>query len=235
MNALAKPPASKIQPKGIFQTSVGKKIIIAITGIFLIGFVFGHMLGHLQMFVGQDKYNSYAKMLKDLGPLLWIIRLFLLAFFVIHVKFAIQVTLENKKARPVPYYNQKTQIASLASRTMIISGIIILAFVVYHLLHFTLHATHPEYANMVDSQGRADVYGMMVNAFKSPILLAFYLIAVGLLCYHLSHGIFSVLQTLGLNHPKIDKKIKTVSAGLATLLFLGYASVPLAIFLNIIK
>ncbi|MCX7999762.1 MAG: succinate dehydrogenase cytochrome b subunit [Leptospiraceae bacterium] len=235
MNALAKPPASKIQPKGIFQTSVGKKIIIAITGIFLIGFVFGHMLGHLQMFVGQDKYNSYAKMLKDLGPLLWIIRIVLLAFFVIHIKFAIQVTLENKKARPVPYYNQKTQVASLASRTMAISGIIILAFVIYHLLHFTLHATHPEYANMVDSQGRPDVYGMMIAAFHSPLLLSSYLVAVGLLCFHLSHGIFSVLQTLGLNHPKIDRKVKVTSTALAAFLFIGYASVPLAIFLNIIQ
>ncbi len=235
MNALAKPPASKIQPKGIFQTSVGKKIIIAITGIFLIGFVFGHMLGHLQMFAGADKYNSYAKMLKDLGPLLWIIRLALLALFVIHIKYTIQVTVENRKARPVPYYNQKTQVASLASRTMIVSGIIIVTFVIYHLLHFTMHVTHPEYANMTDSQGRVNVYAMMISAFQTPLLLVSYLVAVGLLCFHLSHGIFSVLQTLGLNHPKIDKKVKLTSQALSAFLFIGYASVPIAIFFKVIQ
>lgn len=235
MNALAKPPASKIKPKSIFETSVGKKIIIAVTGIFLIGFVFGHMLGHLQMFAGQDKYNSYAKMLQSLGPILWLVRLALLAFFVIHVRFAIQVTIENRKARPIPYYNQKTQVASLASRTMIVSGIVVIAFVIYHLLHFTMRVTHPEYANMIDPQGRPDVYGMMIAAFKEPVLLISYLVAVGLLCFHLSHGIFSVLQTLGLNHPKLDKKVKLASQALSALLFIGYAIVPIAIFINVIK
>lgn len=228
-------PAGKIQPKGFLQTSVGKKIAIAITGALLIGFVLGHMLGHLQMFAGADKYNNYAKTLQDLGPILWVIRLGLLAIFMMHVRLAIQVTLENRKARPVKYHVNATQRASLASRTMIASGMVILAFVVYHILHFTMKVTHPEYNSLMDAQSRPDVYRMMVDSFHNPAIVGTYLLALILLSFHLSHGLFSVLQTLGFNHPKIDAKVKAVSVGFSVFLFLGYASVPVAIFLNIIQ
>lgn len=228
-------PAGKIKPKGFLQTSIGKKVAIAVTGLLLIGFVLGHMIGHLQMFAGSDKYNSYAKFLKDLGPALWAIRIGLLAIFLMHVRLAIQVTLENRNARPVRYFKDNTLKASLASRTMIASGMVILAFVVYHLLHFTMHVTHPEYSSMFDSLGRVDAYRMMIESFQSPILLVVYLVAVFLLSFHLSHGLFSVLQTLGLNNPKIDSKVKAVSVLFSTFLFLGYAIVPVAIFLNFIR
>ncbi len=228
-------PAGKIQPKGFLQTSVGKKIAIAVTGILLVGFVLGHMLGHLQMFVGSDRYNAYAKTLQDLGPVLWLIRIGLLVIFLMHVKLAIQVTLENKAARPIQYYVNKTQKASLASRTMIASGIVILAFVVYHLLHFTFKVTHPEYKTLVDTQNRPDVYKMMIDSFHNPVLVITYLLAVFLLSFHLSHGVFSVLQTLGFNSPKIDSKVKAVSVGFSVFLFLGYACVPIAIFFNVIQ
>ncbi|MCB1179455.1 MAG: succinate dehydrogenase cytochrome b subunit [Leptospiraceae bacterium] len=234
-NAVKSIPVSKIKPKSMIQTSVGMKVLIAITGILLIGFVLGHMLGHLQMFAGQDKYNSYAKMLKDLGPALWVIRLGLLGIFLLHIRLAIKVTMLNKKARPQPYFNQKTQMASFASRTMILSGLVILAFVVYHLMHFTVHATNPEYNSMVDSLGRADVYGMMIASFNNIVLVAIYLIAVLVLSLHLSHGLFSALQTFGFNSPAIDSKIKLISTGFAVFIFVGYASVPVAILMGVIK
>jgi succinate dehydrogenase / fumarate reductase cytochrome b subunit len=228
-------PAGKVKPKGIVQTSVGMKIMIAITGSLLIGFVLAHMLGHLQMFAGQDRYNAYAKGLQNLGPLLWLARIGLLVIFVTHLGLAIKVTRINRAARPVPYHIQKTQVASFASRTMVLTGLVILAFVVYHLLHFTLHVTNPEYANMKDSLGRADVYGVMVIAFNNPIILVSYIVAVLLLSLHLSHGLFSVLQTLGLNHPTRDAKVKLISNAFAVFIFVGYASVPVAIAAGIIK
>jgi succinate dehydrogenase / fumarate reductase cytochrome b subunit len=218
-------PAGKVKPKGIVQTSVGMKIMIAITGSLLIGFVLAHMLGHLQMFAGQDRYNAYAKGLQNLGPLLWLARIGLLVIFVTHLGLAIKVTRINRAARPVPYHIQKTQVASFASRTMVLTGLVILAFVV----------TNPEYANMKDSLGRADVYGVMVIAFNNPIILVSYIVAVLLLSLHLSHGLFSVLQTLGLNHPTRDAKVKLISNAFAVFIFVGYASVPVAIAAGIIK
>lgn len=218
-----------------FQSSIGKKILMAISGILLIGFVLGHMTGHLLMFQGQDKYNSYAKFLKDLGPLLWVARIGLLVLIAIHIYTAIKLVMENKKARPVGYHNQKTNVASYASRTMKYSGIIVLAFIIYHLMHFTLHITNPEFNNMTDSLGRADVFSMMVFGFSNPIIVFGYIFSVGLLCAHLSHGFFSFFQTLGINSPNIDPKLKLVSNLLSIGIFFGYASVPTAIFLKIIS
>ncbi len=221
--------------KSFFQSSIGKKVLMAISGILLYGFVVAHMTGHLLMFQGQDKYNAYAKFLQDLGGLLWVARIGLLVIVIVHILTAVKLTLENQAARPVKYFNQQTNKASYASLTMKYSGLIVLAFIIYHLLHFTFKATHPEFSGMMDTLGRHDVYNMMVVSFTNPLLAIAYILSIGLLCIHLSHGFFSFFQTLGLNSPKIEPKLKLVSNAVGLGIFLGFASVPTAILLKIIS
>ncbi|MCP4685057.1 MAG: succinate dehydrogenase cytochrome b subunit [bacterium] len=228
-----KQPASL--PAHLTQTSVGKKILTAVTGFIAFGFVFGHMVGNLQVLIGQDQYNTYAETLQGLGALLWVIRGFLLLAFGIHIWLGIQLKLENWAARPVAYKNETTQQASLASRTMIWTGLIVVSFVIYHLLHFTVRTTNPEYADLTDSLGRVDVHSMVVLGFSSYLISAFYLLSVGLLCYHLSHGVASMFQSLGLNSPKWQKRLDVLAWLAAIVLFAGYAAVPVAVMLKLVS
>jgi len=224
--------------RGFLQTSVGKKTVIAITGFLLLGFVIAHMLGNLQIYLGQDQINAYAKTLQDLGAILWVARISLLVAFTVHIYFAIKVTLENKAARPVPYAVNKVHKATLASRIMPITGIVILLFVLYHLAHFTFAALNPEFKELRDSAGRHDVYTMVIQGFQNPISTVLYIIAQACLALpvgHLAHGAFSMLQTLGVNHPNIDMKVKGASVGVALLIFLGNSSIPVAVLLGVIK
>jgi succinate dehydrogenase / fumarate reductase, cytochrome b subunit len=224
--------------RGFLQTSVGKKSIVAITGALLLGFVIAHMLGNLQIFLGPDKINSYAKTLQDLGGLLWIARIGLLVAFVVHIGMAIKLTLENKAARPIPYAVNKVHHASLASRIMPYTGTVILAFVIYHLLHFTLASFNPEYKTLLDEQGRHDVYKMVIAGFSNPLSSLFYILAQACLALpigHLSHGIFSIFQTLGVNHPNIDARTKAASVAVSLIIFLGNSSIPVAVLAGVIK
>lgn len=225
-----KQPASF--PAHLTRSSIGKKILTAVTGLIAFAYVVGHMLGNLQIFIGQDQLNTYAEALHSLGALLWVIRAFLLASFVIHIWLGIQLKLENWSARPIAYKNETTQQASLASRTMIWTGLIVLAFVIYHLLHFTVRSTDARFAELTDSLGRMDVYSMVILGFSNVWISIFYLIAVGLLSYHLSHGVASVFQSLGLNNPRWQKRLDVIAWIAAVVLFLGYASVPVSVMLN---
>src|SRR5205807_10172845 len=144
---------------------IGRKALMAITGLALLGYVIVHMIGNLQVYQGPDALNAYAKMLKGMPTLLWGARLTLLVLFVAHVYLGITLALENRAARPVGYVRFEYEQASIATRTMLLSGLVILAFVIFHLLHFTLGAVQPEYHRAVDSKGRADVYAMVVHGF----------------------------------------------------------------------
>jgi succinate dehydrogenase / fumarate reductase cytochrome b subunit len=230
--------STKTLNRGFLQTSVGKKSIVAITGALLLGFVIAHMLGNLQIFLGADRINSYAKTLQDLGGLLWVARIGLLVAFVVHIAMAIKLTLENKAARPVPYAVNKVHHATLASRIMPYTGTVILAFVIYHLLHFTLASFNPEYKQLMDDQGRHDGYKMVIAGFSNPLSSLFYILAQACLALpigHLSHGIFSIFQTLGVNHPNIDGRIKLASFGVSMVIFLGNSSIPVAVLAGVIK
>lgn len=224
---------------GYFTTSIGKKFVVAITGILLLGFVIAHMAGNLQIFAGPEKLNAYGKFLKDLGPGLWMARIGLLVLFGLHIYFTVRLKLENKAARPVKYAYMKTKQASSASLYMIVSGLTVLAFVVYHLLHFTLGVTNPEYLNMkyklINGQTVHDIYGMVVSGFQVPLVSGFYIIAMGLLCWHLMHGIASVFQTLGVDSPKHNAKIRQLALFVSAIIFLGNISIPVTILLGIIK
>ena len=216
------------------HSSIGKKWIVAFTGLVLIAYVIGHMIGNLQIFIGRDRLNSYAVMLHSMGPLLWAIRAFLLAAFVVHILTTIQLTVENRAARPARYAVKEDRQAGSASKTMIVSGLIVLCFVVYHLLQFTTETVNPEFRTLVDSQGRHDVYAMVILGFSNPYVASFYILGLFLLCLHLSHGFQSFLQTIGANSKKVAPALDMGSRVLAWVIFVGYTSIPVAVWLGLL-
>ena len=218
-----------------YQSSIGKKYVVAVTALLLILYVLGHLVGNLQIYLGPDRINAYAKFLHDLGPILWVIRVILLAAFVIHIVATIQLAQENRLANPQKYAVAGYQRSTLASRTMIVSGLIVLCFIIYHLLQFTVQVTDPEFREVHDSIGRHDVYRMLILGFRHPLVSLFYVIALFLLTTHLSHGFSSVVQTLGINNRKIANFISTGGQILAWVVFAGYVSIPVTILLGLIR
>lgn len=218
----------------VWRSSLGKKYLMALTGAALFLFVVGHMVGNLQVFLGPEAINRYGHFLKTVPEILWSARISLLACIGLHIFAAVSLVVQNNAARPVGYAKAGVHGATTASRTMIWSGLIIFTFVIYHLLHYTL--TLPsingygfDFSTMRDEEGRPDVFAMVVMGFQKWPVSVFYLLAVGLLCFHLGHGVGSMFQSLGFkNHvwgPRIGGFARAVSMGL----FLGYASIPVAI------
>lgn len=222
-------------PGILITASVGKKILMAVTGFISFGYIVGHMAGNLQIFVGQDRLNAYAEALHSLGAMLWLIRGFLLLCFGTHIWMGLQLKLENMAARPIGYAKRDTVQATLSSRTMVWTGSIIGAFVVYHLLHFTVRNTDPRFVDLVDQLGRYDVYSMVILGFRNPLISIFYILAVGLLCFHLSHGFASMFQSIGWCNDNYKKTLERLSVAISTLIFLGYISVPISVLLHIVK
>ncbi len=218
-----------------YQSSIGKKYVVAFTALFLILYVLGHLVGNLQIYMGPDRINWYAQFLHDLGPILWVIRFILIAAFVTHIVATIQLAQENRLAKPQKYAVAGYQRSTLASRTMIISGLIVLCFVIYHLLQFTLEVTDPEFRKLHDSLGRHDVYRMLILGFRHPLVSLFYVVGLFLLTTHLTHGFASVVQTLGINNRKTANFVSIGGQSLAWLVFAGYVSIPLTILLGIVR
>jgi succinate dehydrogenase / fumarate reductase cytochrome b subunit len=218
------------------NSSVGRKIIVAVTGVILILFVLGHLLGNLQIFLGPDWINGYAEHLRDLGPFLWVIRAFLLAVVLLHIYYTIRLAVENRRARPERYRRKDTVKATLASRSMVLSGLVLLAFIVFHLLQFSFRTTDPRFAILPkDPLGHYDVYSMMVLGFSSPLVSGFYILAMFLLALHLSHGSSSFFQSLGLNNQKLTPRLARAGRIFAWLLFAGYSSIPAAVLFGWVK
>lgn len=222
------------------KSSIGKKIIVAITGIALVGFVLAHMLGNLQIYLGPEQLNAYAHKLQSLGPLLWAARIGLLAIFVIHIAATISLARQNRAARPQRYAAETSVRCSFASRTMVLSGLIVACFVIYHILHLTVRVTDPaitQYlatpASRVD--GNLNLYGMMILTFQNPWISGFYILGMVLLYMHLSHGVGSLFQTIGIRNVKTRNSIQTFSLVFAALIFIGNCSIPLSIWLGFIK
>jgi succinate dehydrogenase / fumarate reductase cytochrome b subunit len=219
-----------------YRSSVGKKMIVAVTGIILILFVIGHLLGNLQIFIGPDWINGYSEHLRDLGPILWLIRAFLLATVALHIYFTILLAIENRRARPEAYKDRNYVKATFASRHMVMSGLIVLVFIIYHIAHFTVRVTDRRFGLLkVDPLGHYDVYSMMVYGFQSYFVSGFYVLGLFLLALHLSHGSSSFFQSLGLNDKKLTPRLAFGGRVFAWLLFAGYTSIPLAILLGLIK
>ena len=217
------------------RSSVGAKQLMAVTGLGLVLFAIVHMIGHLGMFSGRDHYNAYAHFLQGLGGLKWIARGGLLTIFVVHMITGISLARANAAARPQKYVVQRYTRTTFYARTMALTGLVVLAFIVYHLMHFTLGWIQPDYFHHTDDKGRYDAYSMFVLGFKNTGILISYLVAVTLLCLHLAHGAGSWLQSLGLNHPKYAVITKNAGPALALILIAGYLAPPLGVAFNLIK
>jgi succinate dehydrogenase / fumarate reductase cytochrome b subunit len=223
-------------PSSFYRSSVGKKFIVAITGIVLIAFVVGHLLGNLQIFLGADWVNSYAEHLRELGPFLWVIRGFLLLNVLLHIFFTIGLAIENRRARPVNYRKKEHVKASFASRHMVASGLVVLAFIIFHLLHFTARKFNPQFPFLGnDSHNHYDVYSMMVYGFQNVYVSTFYIVGLFLLTLHLTHGASSFFQSLGLNDEKLTPRLAFLGRVFAWLVFIGYTSIPVAVLLHLVK
>jgi succinate dehydrogenase / fumarate reductase, cytochrome b subunit len=219
----------------LFTSSLGKKLLMAITGAGLFLFVIGHLIGNLQIFLGPDSINRYGHFLQTTPEILWPARIGLLLFVIIHIWTSISLTVENRAARATQYEVKEVVAATLASRTMIWSGLIIFAFVVFHLAHYTLLIVHPEYRDLHDVNGWHDIYRMMVFGFSSYWVSGFYVLSIGLLCIHLSHGVSAMFQSLGLKNEAYECVIDRFAKLVALLIFLGYISIPLAVLMGVVK
>jgi len=207
---------------------------MAVSGGALLLFVVGHLLGNLQIFLGPEAINRYGHFLQSNKEILWPARIGLLVMVVLHVWSAVKLSAENKKARPVSYANWSPTVASYASRTMLMSGLIIAAFIIYHLLHFTVQAmavnfTGQDFVALHDASGRHDVFRMMIAGFSNPLVSGFYVVAMALLCLHLSHGISAMFQSVGLKDPAYGPVIDCFAKVASWLIFLGYISIPIAV------
>jgi succinate dehydrogenase cytochrome b subunit len=216
-------------------SSLGKKYIMAISGGALFVFVIGHLVGNLQIFLGPEAINRYGHFLQSNKEILWPVRLGLIAMVLLHVWSAAKLTAENKTARPIAYANNPTPVAaSYASRTMLMSGLIIAAFVIYHLLHYTVQVkainfTGQNFVGLHDEKGRHDVFRMMIAGFSQPLVAGFYVLAMALLCLHLSHGASAMFQSVGLKNEVYGPVIDRVAPIVAWVIFLGYVSIPVAV------
>jgi len=227
---------------------------MALTGLVLVGFVIGHLVGNLQIFSPADKINGYSEFLHGTGPTLWVVRIFLLLCTVVHIWTSISLTRDNQKARGGSRYAVKHTIrATLASRTMRYTGFVVLAFLIFHLLHFTIGGVDANFkANLapyvlqhdyhllgipVVKAGTpvADVQLMMVKGFQNPIVSLFYVIAIGMLSFHLVHGTDSLFQTLGLRNANWSRALRKIAIVFSLLYFLGNVAIPASILAGLVK
>ncbi|MGW8266524.1 MAG: succinate dehydrogenase cytochrome b subunit [Longimicrobiales bacterium] len=213
----------------LYRTSVGKKFYMAVSGAILIGFLVAHMVGNLKMYMGPEAFNHYAEFLREVGyPVLphmaglWIFRVILLACVGLHMLSAWQVYLQSRSARGGKYTKEESLLFSYASRTMRWGGVIIAAFVVYHLLHFTVGNAHPDFVP-------GDAYRNVVIGFESPLVTGFYVLALVMITFHVYHGLWSAFQTVGANHPKYNPYRRPLALVLALLLLVGFLTVPVGV------
>jgi len=211
------------------RSSIGRKVIMAVSGVVLFGFVVGHMLGNLQVYLGRETLNHYGVALRELGHggALWIARLGLLAAVGAHIWSAASLTADNRAARPVGYREKQNLESTYASRTMRWSGVILLLFVVYHLMHFTFSNVHPSFRE-------GDVYHNFIVGFQVPWVSGFYILAMLALGLHLRHGVWSMLQTVGLAHPRYNQLRRAFATLVAAVVVLGNISFPLAVLTGLI-
>ena len=218
------------QAPGFLGSSIGRKVVMAVTGVILFAYVLGHMLGNLQVYLGPEALNHYGVLLRQLlhGAGIWIVRVVMLAAVSLHIWAATSLTLESWRARPEGYREQKWKESTYASRTMRWGGVIILLFVIYHLLHLTTGTVHPNFVE-------GDIYHNFVTGFQSVPASLFYIIAMVALGLHLRHGVWSMCQTLGVSHPRYMRIAHAGAWIFAILIVAGNISFPLAVLFGIVK
>ena len=212
---------------GFFRSSIGKKVVMAASGAVLFGFVVAHMAGNLQVYLGRTAINTYAESLRHVPALLWAARLGLLAAVTAHMASAYSLTRVSQEARPVGYRAREVRESTYASRTMRWSGVILLLFIVYHLMHFTFGNAHPSFVP-------GDVFHNVVTGFRSVAVSGFYIAAMVALGLHLYHGVWSMMQTVGLSHPRYDHLRHAFATLVAVVVVAGNISFPLAVLTGLL-
>jgi succinate dehydrogenase / fumarate reductase, cytochrome b subunit len=233
MSAIAISPLSRAVR--FYEAPIGKKAVMAVTGVILFGYVVGHLLGNLQIYSSNpQQINNYAAFLHNPANVvpLWAIRAFLLAALILHITSSVQLWNQNRAARPIRYYKKADVPTSYAARTMIWSGPIIAAFVVFHILHLTMGAVGLPYRDVAENA--PDVHYNVIAGFQNPLVSGFYILAMILLCMHLYHGLWSMFQSLGLNHPRYTPKLKKGAAIVAILIAIGNCSIPIAVMTGLL-
>jgi succinate dehydrogenase / fumarate reductase, cytochrome b subunit len=229
--------ATKRGLTALFGSTVGAKTVMALTGLALIGFLLVHMSGNLLIYLGPEVFNAYAESMQSAlgGGLVWVARGGLLTVFGIHVGVALKLQLINRGARPLGYAYQATTVASWASRYMILTGLVVLAFVALHLAHYTLGVFNPDYLAWRDAQGRHDAYRMVVRAFSNPLVSGSYVVAMAVLALHLVHGFQSLFRSLGNSHERARAALSKASLGLAIGLAIGFSLAPLGVLFGVVS
>ena len=216
--------------RGFARSSIGRKVVMAVTGVILVGFVIAHLLGNLQVYLGPEAMNNYAVWLRQFlhGTGLWIARAILLVAVILHIWSAASLTLSSRRARPVAYRERKWREATYASRTMRWGGVIILLFVIYHILHMTTGTVHQSFIE-------GDVYHNFVAGFRVVPVSLFYIFAMLALGLHLKHGVWSMFQTLGVSHPRYIRAAHVLAWTVAIVVVVGNISFPLAVLAGVVK
>ena len=227
--------------KNIFSSSLGKKFVMAGSGLLLFLFVVGHLVGNLQVFGPPEMINRYAHFLKSTPELLWVVRLGMLTLVTLHIMTAIQLSLENKAARPEGYATPGAYGSNWQSRYMFVSGLVILAFILYHLAHFTVLmpgingvGDFTKLTTSLHGETVPDVYAMMILGFQVGWVCLFYLVAQALLFIHLGHGLAAMFQSLGLRNHAWFPRIQCFAKVASIAIFVGYALIPVSIYMHVI-
>ncbi len=222
--------AHEARPARFFASTNGKKIVMALTGFILFAFVVGHMLGNMQIYAGADKFNGYGHFLHGVPELLWMVRIGLLVSVGLHIWASVGLAGRKIKARPVGYAKRQNTVSSYASRTMYWSGPILLAFIIYHILHLTAGVIHPG-----SSFEEGDVYRNTVSGFQVWYVSAWYIFSMILLGLHLRHGVWSMFQSLGVNHPRHTPIMQKFAILFAVVVTAGFISIPVSVLTGLIK
>ena len=232
MSAIAINPVHRIVR--FYEAPIGKKAIMAVTGVILFGYVVAHLLGNLQIYGDPERINNYAAFLHNpsISVLLWVARITLLVAVGLHILASIQLWKLKRDARPVAYVKKDDAAATYASRTMMWSGPIVAAFVIFHVLHLTVGAVVPL---QEIAPNQPNVHANVIAGFSNPAISAFYILGVVLLCLHLYHGLWSMFQSLGFSHPRYTPKLKTGAAAFAILIAIGNCSIPIAVMAGFVK
>lgn len=223
--------ARPVRPPRFWDSTNGKKAVMAVTGVILFLFVIVHMLGNLQTFEGPERLNAYGRFLHGIPELLWGFRIVLLTSVALHIWASVQLALRKNEARPVGYAVKRSISSDYASRTMYWSGPILLAFIIFHLLHFTAGVVHPG----ADFNTEGDVYHNVVAGFSVWYVSAWYIFSMILLGFHIRHGAWSMFQSLGFNHPRHTPILKKFAMFFAVVVTAGYISIPLSVLLGWVK
>ena len=218
------------------DTTIGKKMVMAVSGLVLFGFVIGHMLGNLQIFLGPKAFNEYSHFLRETPTLLWGTRLLLLVAVLAHLVSAAQLSFLNRGARPIRYRKKRSRVTSYAARTMLWGGVLVLLYIVYHIAHLTLGFTKGlGYEHMpLDPNGIPDVYHNVVSSFRVPWCAGVYAAANIVLGVHLYHGSWSFLQSLGLSHRRYDETVRSAASAIALATTAGFLAVPIGVYFGLV-